>query len=297
MDTNNNENIEKEVTTEVVNNEVSNVEEVKVENETKVDDIPNVVVEDAKKETPKKKNKTLPIILCFIGVICLGIGIFLSLTSEEESSDKNNGTVEENKDKEENKENNNTAISIKDFVDYTKYDMNATMSMASEGVTMDAVENGRFDTLNNVYYSEATVFGMTVYSYYDINNHLIYSSSDKLEWEKETDNEISLPVFPGTVIGKVKNNEGVTDLGNGKYSLTMDTLELPDMEEYSGKIPTTVTFDSNGYLSEIVLDMTAIYAEDGVTSSTVTYKFSNVNSGDSVTIPADVVNNAVESDW
>ena len=83
--------------------------------------------------------------------------------------------------------------------------MNATMSMASEGVTMDAVENGRFDTLNNVYYSEATVFGMTVYSYYDINNHLIYSSSDKLEWEKETDNEISLPVFPGTVIGKCSN--------------------------------------------------------------------------------------------
>ena len=162
---------------------------------------------------------------------------------------------------------------------------------------MELTENGRFDTLNNVYYSEASVFGMTVYSYYDITNHLIYSSSDKTAWEKETDNEISLPVFPGTVIGKVKTNEGVTDLGNGKYSLTMDTLELPDMEESSGKIPTTVTFDSNGYLTEIVLDMTSIVAEEGITSSTMTYKFSNVNTGDSVTIPEDVINNAVDSDW
>ncbi len=286
MDTNNNENLEKEVTNEVVNTEVSNVEE------NKVDVTPNVVVnEEPKKEAPKKKSKFLPIFMVIVGVICLGIGVFLTLTSEEDASNKNSGTVEENK------ENNNTVASIKDFVDYTKYDMNATISMTSEGVTMDITENGRFDTLNNVYYSEGTVFGITVYSYYDINNHLVYSSSDKLEWEKETDNEISLPVFPGTVIGKVKTNEGVTDLGNGKYSLTMDTLELPDMEEYSGKVPTTVTFDSNGYLTEIVLDMTFVMAEDGVTSSVVTYKFSNVNSGDSVTIPDDVVTNAVESDW
>ena len=259
----------------------------------------NENVEKEKKEISKKKSKFLPIFMCVVGVVCLGIGVFLTLTSDDDSSNKNDGTVEENKNTDKDKENTDTGMVIKDFVDYTKYDMNATMVISSEGESAELIENGRFDTLNNVYYSEASVFGMTVYSYYDITNHLIYSSSDKLEWEKETDNEISLPVFPGTVIGKVKTNEGVTELGNGKYSLIMDTLELPDMEEYSGKIPTTVTFDSNGYLSEIVLDITTIYTEveDGVDSGIVTYKFSNINSGDSVIIPEDVINNAVESEW
>lgn len=296
MDTNNNENIEKEIKEEVVNTEVSNIEE-KVDVVTKVEDTPNVTTEEPKKETTKKKSKFLPIFMCVVGVICLGIGVFLTLTSDDDSSNKNDGTVEENKNTDKDKENTDTGMIIKDFVDYTKYDMNATISMTSEGESMELTENGRFDTLNNVYYSEASILGMTVYSYYDVNNHLIYSSSDKTAWEKETDNEISLPVFPGTVIGKVKTNEGVTDLGNGKYSLTMDTLELPDMEEYSGKVPTTVTFDSNGYLTEIVLNMTSIVAEEGITSSTMTYKFSNVNTEDSVTIPEDVINNAVESDW
>lgn len=314
MDTNNNENLEKEVTTtDTTNTEVATpevkTEEVKEEVVAAPVSEATTPVEEKKAEKPKKKSNTLAIIICIIGVICLGIGVFLTVTngnSEDtpvnESGNNTNNSNSNNNNNANNNNNTNTSVSlenIKNYIEYNNFEMKTTVRLVSTDMTIDMVEDGKYDALNNVYFAETSVWGMYNYEYYDINNHVIYSSEDKTVWSKETDEEIVFPTYPNNVISKVKANDGVTDLGNGSYSLNVDASVLPDMDGMSGDVPTTATFDSNGYLTKVVFDLKSLSDDtEGISEYSITLEFSNVNGVGTVSIPEDVVSGATEdSEW
>ena len=265
----------------------NNISNEKVEDITKKEEV--VVSEKKVNDTSKKKgnNRVIALVICAVGLICLIIGVVMFLTEGDEKETSGNeepGVVEDN-----NSNYSITVNDVKDFSEYENYNVDVTYDLASNGNEYTLNYNADVDMINSNIKATIVKADSNQYIYYDINNKMHYISDDEVAWEKNTNNKAGLPDY-SSVISKVKEDSNVENRGNGQFYF--ETALIVSVTLYNS-VPTTVTFDSNGFLKEITYDLSGMI--DGMEKYIRTYKFNNVNQNGNVSIPNDVINNATET--
>lgn len=249
-----------------------------------------------KNKQKKNESKFFPIFLCIVGIISLILGIILTVLDSKKGNNFNEDSVvtNENQDNDTNK-NEFSKKNIKNEDFYLGFEVVITSNFTSMDGAFHRVVNGQFDKMRNVYYFEYDYTNNNgledkMYKYVDCNNKNVYYSSDNKTWQKEVGSEAICPSFPFEVIEKVRENDDVKYIGNRKYSLVMPTSEIEDLSDFQfdGDVPVTVTFDEDGFLISIVVDLSGAVGDTSINGNKLTYEFNDIN-GTVVIIPEDIL--------
>lgn len=233
--------------------------------------------------------KTLPIIICVVGLIFLVVGGVLFFLNNNTGGSGGNepGTGQTG--------GGNSDVTfdlsiIKTFSEYKNYKINFVGEMGNDAATLKMDYIIDVDSVNKNMKVVIDMGGFKKYVYYDLNNNMHYISSDSSKvWGKNTNNRAKLPNFDG-VITAIKDNHDITDEGNGVFSYK---TELVVNGELYSDVDVNASFDNNGYLKNLTYDLSD--SIEGVVKYILTYDFSDVNKLGDVTIPDDVINNSEDT--
>jgi len=246
----------------------------------------------------KKRNK-LGLLISFIGIICLGVGAFLSLQEDKNLSnnkDENNKVekeenVKDENNKDDNEENkDNDVTKLHTFDKYQNYKFVMDMVLSSGGIEIQSSSNGHADVKNSTDYMVITTTfdnqSQVSYSYSDYTLGYVYTSDDKVKWDKDAatgTESINLE----DIIEKINNKSSdVNVLGKDHYSVKID-FENGDVK-YGGVYADVQV--ANGYITKLYYDLTSVVSNEGYDKLTIDFKLSDFNTAGDVVIPDNVKN-------
>lgn len=240
---------------------------------------------------PPKKNNSMMILIIVVAVLLVGVGgfvVFKAFSNDGEtgsgSTGSGTGVVDEGKGKEEEKKDEK----IREYSEYKNYKLKMNITASYLGYTITAESNGSVDVLNNTDYletkTEAAGDVSYSYTYDDYTTGVSYTSTDKVAWySEETSGTESVNL--DDLIEKINNkSDDVTVLGNGKYEVEM---KVDETGAIPGSIPVEVQV-TDGYITNLVYDLTSIYSSYGYSQYVLTMELSNFNVNGDVVIPANV---------
>ncbi len=235
-----------------------------------------------------KNMKKTGVLIILVALVALAGGGYFFLTKNGDNKDtpkqqENNENKEEEINSSEFKEK-----TIKEYSDYTNYDL-AISSVASTGeTTIEVNTNNHIDVKNNTIQTVTTLSNGTMsYYYYDIANKLEYYSSDNVKWEKNTNAEMTLPDF-SKVIEYVKTLDNVAMIGGKTYQFTSNIVEG---NTTLSNVLISVTFTNDGYISNISYAVTDATTNTNIATN---YTFSSFNKESDVVVPTEIVNGATQ---
>ncbi len=237
--------------------------------------------------------KKLAILIMLVGIICIGGGAFMTLTSpkeEQKPADENEDKDKENSDKNEGTTVNPNATSVKDYSDYTGYSITMNTSITTASGTNGVTISGVVDKTSGVISATVVNEESTKYKLYDTKNAIEYYSLDNVNWFKTSNTDMTIPDF-SLVIDKIKTDSTITKNESGDYSYNNNVMDGETKYENAN---ITVTFDDNGYLVRVIYNLTSNGAVGDNLSYAITYDFSQINSIETVSIPDEVVSGATE---
>ena len=266
--------------------------------------------ESVKEDGQKKKNimtvklddKVVAFLLCGLGGLCLIIGVILNVTSNNKDVEpphfnQDNNNINNNNNNEDNKVEEEVDDGVyRKFSSYKNFELTSNINMINGTQSFDIVERNKYDMVSNLFYVETDFMGTLGYEYHDFDSKLVYSSIDNETWIKYVDSNMSSPHFLSNIIDRIEKNEDVTLLSENSYMLNIDIATIPDTDGYVGVVPTVVVFDIKGFLTDIEFDFSSLTPIGDVIITKVTYKLSNINQVDSISIPREVLFGAVESE-
>lgn len=240
--------------------------------------------------------KKLAILIMLVGIICIGGGAFMTLTSPKEDkkpadeTEKNEDKDKENSDQNEETTGNPNAATVKAYSDYTGYSITMNTSITTASGTNGVTINGVVDKTSGVISATVINETSTEYSFYDTKNAVEYYSLDNEQWSKTPNTNMTIPDF-SLVIDKIKTDSTITKNESGDYSYNNSVMDGETKYENAN---ITVTFDDNGYLLRVIYNLTSNGAVGDNLSYVITYDFSQINSIDAVSVPEEVVSGATE---
>lgn len=284
----------------MMNNDMNNMNSANNLNTASVpnNNVPSVNYTPTPQVAPENKNggnsKLLIIIISIIAVVAIVLGVFfLTSSSKEEKGNANTEEKEEGKkgDEEEEKHDDGTQVKLHTYDEYQNYafTMDLVMEMQYSGsvVSVKTYSEGKADVKNKTDYmvTTLTTMGETVktYSYNDLKAGYTYSSEDQKTWTSEkitagADETIELE----DIINKINSNDpAATKQAEGHYKVKAA------FEDYND-VYAEVYFDSEGWITRVYYDLSAISASEGISKLTVDIKLSNYNQVGDVVIPQGV---------